>query len=645
MTDTTIDFIEEKVKIQLKINVFKIESKYNIHICIETPDIFEEDEHDIVLCLDNSGSMGASADRPGTEVSGLNILDILIHGVKTIINSCTLDHKIGIIKFSNYGEVICSLTKVNESGKKSLIDSLQIQPNGCTNLFDGIIKSYKMLEDRSNKKIKSSIILFTDGEPNQDPPNGYINELRLLKEQNKGKYICPINIYTFGNNVDSQLSDEITRETGGTYGFMPDSSFIGDLLSHKIASIRSSIALNSILKVEITNVKEWQINNSVDYIMTSNKSIQINVGDILYGQNRNFVFSVELENDEGPNIFASLHYNEESIQHETFDQIDINSFDYQNMLYNQKRHEIVDMISFLINYIDCRDQNSANKEFNKFLDSVITFTDERFNKMKEDLLGQIRLSILDQYYNKWGKHYLLSLRRAYQIEQTNNFKDFGVQHFGGKLFNKILDGADDIFTKMPPPQANNTYSNTIITPVNMTTFNSRYNNSCFHGLSLVKMSDNSEKKVEDIIKGDIIKLANGNTSVIECVIKTIFETNYDNLITLNSLHITPYHPVNIDGKWYFPKDLPFVECILECNAIYSFVLNDRGNGSGILIGNIECATLGHGLTEDVINHPFFGTEKVINNLKESTFYKNGLIILNENCVKRDVNNIVYRIIL
>jgi hypothetical protein len=315
------------------------------------------------------------------------------------------------------------------------------------------------------------------------------------------------------------------------------------------------------------------------------------------------------------------------------------------MLYNKKRHEIVDMITFIINYIDCNDIKSANEEFNKFLDSVITFTDERFNKMKEDLIGQIKLSILQQYYNGWGKHYLLSLRRSYQIEQTNNFKDFGVQHFGGKLFNKILDEADEIFTKMPSPKPTNKYSNTIVTPVNMATFNSRYNNSCFHGSSIVTMGDNSEKKVEDIIKGDIVKLGNDNTSIIECVIKTIFTTNYDNLITLNnSLHLTPYHPINIGGKWYFPKDLPFAKCILECNAIYSFVLNDRGNGSGILIGNIECATLGHGLTEDVINHPFFGTEKVIYNLKEST-YNDGLVIVKENSLERDLNDLVNRIII
>jgi len=33
----------------------------------------------------------------------------------------------------------------------------------------------------------------------------------------------------------------------------------------------------------------------------------------------------------------------------------------------------------------------------------------------------------------------------------NNFKDPGVEHFGGEQFNKFVELADDIFVSMPPP--------------------------------------------------------------------------------------------------------------------------------------------------------------------------------------------------
>lgn len=645
--DTIEEFILERTPLTLMINVKKNNNLFDILIKIHSSETEEEDKQDIIVCLDNSGSMATGVDKPGSEQTGLSIMDIVKHGVKTVINTCNVNQRIGITSFSYEGEIRCPLTQANESGKMKLLKSLDdIIPDGTTNLYDGIIKSWDILESRNKKNIKSTVILFTDGQPNSDPPRGYIPELKYLKEKNKGKYISDINIYTFGNNVDSNLSDQIARETEGKFGFMPDSSLIGDLLTHQIAATRNTRAKNNTLKIEIDNVNEFIIPNSIDYIKSSSNSIQINVGDILYGQDRNFVFSVKL-NDDNIKIFASLDYNEDNtdtylnLQTETITETN----DFTELIYNKKRLELVDTITYIINYLDCNDLKSANNELTTFLTSFLPEYghDNRLSLMKEDLIGQIKLAINPSYYSTWGHHYLLSIRRAYQLEQCNNFKDKGIQHFGSKLFNKILDEADVIFNKMPPPKVSRPIHSSIPQqPINMMTFNSRYNNSCFHGFSLVTMSDNTKKKVEDIIKGDIIKLGNGNTSIIECVIKTI--TN-NNLIALNnSLHLTPYHPVKINHLWYFPINLPLAkESELECNAIYSFILNDRGNKSGILIGDIECATLGHGLTDENIIHPFFGTEKVIDNLKESNTYKDGLIILKENSLERDQNNLVYKI--
>lgn len=660
--DTNIDSFDEIERIPLTLNATILktnETKFDILINIESNESDDEDFQDIILCLDNSGSMGGSVDKQGSsENTGLTILDVLKHGVKTIINTCNSKQRIGIVSFSNEGIIRCPLITVTESGKQQLIKSLDlIQPEGMTNLYDGIIKSWSLLESKDRKNRKSTVIIFTDGEPNQNPPRGYIPQFKILKDRNGGKYISDINIYTFGNNVNSTLSDEITRETGGTYGYMPDASFIGDLLEHKVASIRTCRAKKSVLDIQIDDLKEFNISEGLEYVKTSNNSIQIIVGDILYGQDRNFVISFESNNSNIPQFIASLDYNEDNT--DTFLNIQIETYthnsDYTELIYNKSRHELVKTISYMINYIDCNDYNSANTELNMFMSTLPNSNDIRLVKMNEDLKGQILLAIKDNYYQVWGRHYLLSLKRAYQIEQCNNFKDFGIQHFGSKLFQKILNEADDIFTTMPPPKpSRQVYTSSTnyqqpVQPINMTTFNSRYNDSCFHGSSLVKMKGDPYKSVSNIFKGDLVKLANGDISKIECVIKTVFTSNYNNLIAVNdSLHLTPYHPIKIDDIWYFPKDLPSVkQSDLVCDAIYSFILEDRGNGSGMIIGNIECATLGHGITNDVtISHPFFGTEEVINNLKLSPEYSNGLVILKENSLIRDSNTgLVNRIII
>ena len=53
---------------------------------------------------------------------------------------------------------------------------------------------------------------------------------------------------------------------------------------------------------------------------------------------------------------------------------------------------------------------------------------------------------------RWGVHYLPSLLLAHQSQMCTNFKDPGVQNYGGALFVSIRDATDDLFCALPPPQ-------------------------------------------------------------------------------------------------------------------------------------------------------------------------------------------------
>jgi len=70
----------------------------------------------------------------------------------------------------------------------------------------------------------------------------------------------------------------------------------------------------------------------------------------------------------------------------------------------------------------------------------------------EDLEGQVSEAFSRRdWYNRWGRHYLPSLARAHLLQQCNNFKDPGVQVYGGDIFAKVRDEADDLFVSLPPP--------------------------------------------------------------------------------------------------------------------------------------------------------------------------------------------------
>lgn len=78
---------------------------------------------------------------------------------------------------------------------------------------------------------------------------------------------------------------------------------------------------------------------------------------------------------------------------------------------------------------------------------------EAAQTLLEDLEGQVTEALSrDDWFNRWGRHYLPSLARAHQLQQCNNFKDPGVQGYGGELFAGLRDEADDLFVSLPPPK-------------------------------------------------------------------------------------------------------------------------------------------------------------------------------------------------
>jgi hypothetical protein len=174
-------------------------------------------------------------------------------------------------------------------------------------------------------------------------------------------------------------------------------------------------------------------------------------------------------------------------------------------------------------------------------------------------------------------------------------------------------------------------------------------NPCFDGSSLVAMADGSTKYVQDLKKGDYVMSGNGSAAKVLCIVKTHCAAKVTELVRLSSgLLITPWHPVRVDGRWHFPQHLGTIEH-LACPAVYSLALETQHS---IMIGEVECVTLGHGFTEEVVYHPFLGTQEVIKELKRLHGWECGSIEFFDGCMLRstscglleriDVNKLVQR---
>jgi hypothetical protein len=99
----------------------------------------------------------------------------------------------------------------------------------------------------------------------------------------------------------------------------------------------------------------------------------------------------------------------------------------------------------------------------------------------------------------------------------------------------------------------------------------------------------------------------------------------------SGLIITNYHPVLYEGSWRFPVDLKACEKFYV-DQYYNFVLEE---GHSMLVNDIYCITLGHGMKGPVLEHEYLGTERVIEDLESLDGWADGKVSVDFCMIKRD----------
>lgn len=124
-----------------------------------------------------------------------------------------------------------------------------IRAHGATNLWAGLRQGYRTLASENKRRTAgspghslSAIYLLTDGLPNvMPPPDGYIPALQRLisKEVQQGKnpVIPSLHTFGFGYEIRSGLLQALAEVGGGYYAFIPEGSFVGELVDHSLRFI------------------------------------------------------------------------------------------------------------------------------------------------------------------------------------------------------------------------------------------------------------------------------------------------------------------------------------------------------------------------------------------------------------------------
>ena len=653
---------------------------------------------DVCCVVDVSGSMGAEATMQnadgGLEAHGLSLLDVVKHAVTTIISILEPTDRLSLVAYSSEARLVFDLIPMDEAGKaRATTDLGGLQTGGQTNLWDGLHTGLEVLrrgsEDGSNRL--SAVLLLTDGQPNICPPRGHLPMLKRYKDQNL-RLSATISTFGFGYRLDSELLRDIAAEGDGMYAFIPDSGFVGTAFVNAASNLLVTMGKNAELMLEPApgvTIVPASVPGGVATQETS-WGAQLSIGSLQYGQHRSFTarLTIPTDLDQGiPYLTATLRCH---LRHDpeplttTVDAVwtgwDASVLATTEALTQERlRLMMVDHISEAVSKAKGSDLAGAQAVIARLAGELRTAQPRSANldAMLADVEGQVSEAISRQdWFSKWGGHYLPSLARAHQLQQCNNFKDPGIQQYGGELFKQLRDIADELFCKLPPPKPRPTagvggYSYARPSgghgppvsgrPVDMSMYNNR-SNPCFAGHCLVTMADGTAQPVSSITRGQWVLCGPGASdglqdkpAQVRCVVKTHCAFGKCQLVALSAdamgiqtagaaglgaLHITAWHPVRVpvradsakddseteresERQWRFPCSIaPTVES--DCDAIYSFVLE---GGHTMVIGGVECVTLGHNFTGEVVGHEYFGSNAVLDDLAQTHGWEAGLVEL------------------
>jgi len=635
----TVPMSNDPVEISLTV----VDSGHGSHLITLTPPAgVGRVPVDICCVIDISGSMSSAAivktrDDNGDEQiedNGLFILDIVKHALRTIISSMTDVDRLSLVSFSNNARVEIPLRKMDDAGKLHANQVVtRLSTEGCTNLWDGLSKGLDILRESQEQRRVRSIFLLTDGMPNVEPPRGSVAMLKNYFDANPMS--CSVNTFGFGCGLDSDMLKKLSIVGNGQYAFIPDAGMLGTVFIHAMSNTLVTCASRVRLSIQVRDPDYQVLGFDPENIIRTDWGFDVNIGSIQYGQPRHVLVLTSSDRDRDRDvdqaaISAQVEYlawdqAELTTVHDVEEFVNVDE-DSANEHNEKNRCILVDTLRKCMS-----NPGTAQAEIDSAISTMVAHND-RDKDIILDMSGQGKSAFVPAYFSRWGRHYIPSLYGAHQAEQCNNFKDLGVQHYGGTLFKGIRDSLDTLFNTLPAmvPSRQRYDRRTQSYSYSSTPVASRgYNNSsdpCFHGDCWVGMLNGEKKLVSEISKGDI--LDNGATVV--CVLKTSVKDGRTHLCKFPSgLVITAYHPMQDSGEWKFPKDIVEPEQV-SCDHVYSFLLDKVHT---ISVNGTRCICLGHDEKEEILAHDFFGSQKVVEAMKKMDGFSSGVVI--SNGVKRD----------
>jgi Mg-chelatase subunit ChlD len=588
---------------------FTLRSSKNNRIKYLSCDTKEPMETIEILVLDVSGSMQDRATRtPDKEGGNYTRLDLVKHASRTVAamlaerTSQGTPAYLSLITYSNDAKIVLPLRKMSADNLDITFAVLEnIRTEGATNIWDGLRLALDTAARAAHMHPDASISirLLTDGEPTSSliPITGIVGALERKMATMKHVDLS-VSAFGFGFALDDQLLRQISDRGDGIFGYIPDCSMVATVFINAVANSLATVARN--IRVEWANGAVTQLGGFArgqeKYILTEETSCTVYSGEEK---------CVELRVTEQKGVDTEF---EES------------SYDIVRWLTTfLDGTTTVDGLRGALRAI--KDSLLANKSGGDLADDI-----EHTDAHKGQLMKALSRA---DWLNEWGRNHCIAYMRALQKQQCVNFKDAAPQRFLTDEVSRLREMGNLLFNNLPAPKPTGYggYDALGGGPVNMAIFNNA-NGGCWTGDCEVRMGDDSYFYANEVKAGHYMW---GGHRVI-CVVRTEYEEPI-RLCKIGDLTITPWHPVqnknDKERRWYFPADLVAKGVVggsvqEMVHYTYNYVLE---SGHTVEISGYKACTLGHYMEGDVIGHEYFGTRRVIEDLKYQPGWTDGLVTI------------------
>ncbi len=626
--------------------------QYVIKVTVQTKDPPVLKPLALVCAVDVSSSMSEAATHSSStdvESSKYSRLDLVQHSLRMATRAMRPIDSLSLVGFSGRASLLLPLTNMDTNGKRTAEQAIdQLNPNGNTNLWDGLSMSLDVVREQQQKGVLTagtnmSSVLLTDGESNCDPAGGIYPELLRKLDSFKGRAPA-LHTFSYGYEADSELMSRIAARGGGLFGHIPDHTMCGTVFTHFLANSLAASA-NQIIVTPISRSRKTRIRaeGAITPALPgeSAESPIIRLGGLQWDQPREFFLYVDGVHDPA-SCQIDLQAMVDGVS-STFaiDGLNIVESDQPLTALQFTYGTLLEMtLATLGKGVQQQDLSKTFGELKQINDMALKvapssgpLTAQMFALAKniysaDPNAGQLMKAFeTREWFTRWGLPYVRGFSRGHQLGNRTNYKDPSLQFYGGPLFAEVLQEIEEIYKQMPIPKPSRSY-----TPFQGNFQQSFYSSTgpCFDGDGHVQLANGSTKTVKELCKGDILINSDGERDTIQCVIKTTTKDGYSWMLKREKMMVTAWHPIRTkktsgpdrtQDVWEFPANIGQVEW-LACPYVYNFVLS---SSHIITINGVDGITFGHGFTHSILKHPFLGTTKVLDHLRTHPGWNDGLI--------------------